>query len=179
MNHFIKKQHGYFPSDAKIAAFAEGEGRNAVYLAKQGHHVTAFDQSYIGLQNAQLLANENKVSLQTIVADLTLDMEFNEQYDGAIMVFGHVSKNKQKALMQNLINTVKPNGYVIFEVYSEKQISYKTGGPKDVSTMYRPQDILAWIEPYQVKHFYYGEADRQEGYRHTGVGHVIQVIIQK
>lgn len=179
VNQFIKNNSKRFENESKIACFAEGEGRNAVYLAKQGHLVTALDQSYVGLKNAQLLANENKVKLQTIVADLTLQMELTEQFDAAIMVFGHVSKNKQRPFIENLINTVKPGGYITFEVYSEAQIDYGTGGPGNLSALYNPIDVLKWIEPYHCEHFYYGEADRQEGYRHTGIGHVIQVIIRK
>lgn len=179
VNQFVKTNSQLFQNESKIACFAEGEGRNAVYLAKQGHHVTALDHSYVGLKNAQLLASENDVRLQTIVADLTLEMELTNQFDAAIMVFGHVSKNKQTALIENLINTVKPGGYIMFEVYSEAQIDYDTGGPGNLGALYNPIDVLKWIENYHCKHFYYGEADRQEGYRHTGIGHVIQVIIQK
>lgn len=179
VNQFIKANSQLFPSGSKVACFAEGEGRNAVYLAKQDHHVTAFDYSFVGLQNAQVLAKENDVKIQTVVADLTLQMEIIEQFDAAIMVFGHVGKNKQAAFIENLINTVKPNGYVMFEVYSEAQINYDTGGPGKLTALYNPADVLKWIEPYDCKHFYYGEADRQEGARHTGIGHVIQVIIQK
>lgn len=179
VNQFIKNNSQLFTNESQIACFAEGEGRNAVYLAKQGHLVTAFDYSFIGLQNAQILAQENTVKLKTIVADLTLSMEQVEKYDAAIMVFGHVAKNKQAAFIENLINSVKANGYIMFEVYSEAQIDYETGGPGNLAALYNPIDVLKWIAPYHCKHFYYGEADRQEGYRHTGIGHVIQVIIQK
>lgn len=179
VNQFIKANSGLFADKSHIACFAEGEGRNAVYLAQQEHQVTAFDYSFVGLQNAHLLASENGVKLKTVVADLTLSMERTEQFDAAIMVFGHVAKKKQAAFIENLIHTVKPNGYVMFEVYSETQINYDTGGPGNLTALYNPRDVLKWIEPYHCKHFYYGEANREEGYRHTGIGHVIQVIIQK
>ena len=45
--------------------------------------------------------------------------------------------------------------------------------------LYNPIDILNWIHDYKCIHFYYGEARRDEGKRHTGLGHVIQVVIQK
>jgi hypothetical protein len=34
----------------KVLCLAEGEGRNAVFLARQGYHVSAVDLSEVGLQ---------------------------------------------------------------------------------------------------------------------------------
>lgn len=55
----------------KTLCLAEGEGRNAVFLAMYGFDVTAVDLSSIGLDKAQRLANENGVTIKTIVADLS------------------------------------------------------------------------------------------------------------
>ncbi len=53
-----------------VLSLAEGEGRNAVYLAQQGCQVTAVDGSSIGLEKARKLAAERSVEIETIVADL-------------------------------------------------------------------------------------------------------------
>lgn len=178
-NAFIQEKSHLFSPQSRIACFAEGEGRNAVFLAKQGHSVTAYDLSSVGLKHTRLLAEENNVAVQTIEADLTQVETESEKYDGAMMVFGHVGEEKQSYFIKNIINAVKPSGYVIFEVYSKEQLHYHTGGPGKERFLYDPSDILKWIDPYTCIHFYYGEADRKEGYRHTGIGHVIQVVIRK
>jgi len=178
-NIFIQEKSQLFSPQSKLACFAEGEGRNAVFLAKAGHHVTAYDVSAVGLKHAQMLAEENDVTIETIEADLTDFVVAEEKYDGAIMVFGHVEKEKQENFIKNIINSVKHGGYVIFEVYSKEQLKYNTGGPGNEKFLYEPMDVFKWIEPYNCIHFYYGEANREEGYRHTGIGHVIQVAIQK
>lgn len=179
VNAFIKKSYKIISEKSDIACFAEGERRNAVYLATKGHTVTAFDQSLVGLKNAHELAKENNTSIKTIEQDLTLPLHKRAIYDAAIMVFGHVERSQQAIFIKNIIHSVKPGGYVLFEVYSEDQMNYQTGGPGDRNFLYDPTTILELIEPYNVKHFYYGEAERHEGYRHTGVCHVIQVIIKK
>lgn len=179
VNEFIKNKSELFPPNAKLACFAEGEGRNAVYLAKQGHDVTAYDISPVGLHHAKLLAEENGVTINTIEADL-IDMSVERnKYDAAIMVFGHVHELNQEKFLNNMIQSVKNNGYFAFEVYSKYQINYDTGGPGIEEMLYNPVEILELIKPYKCIHFYYGEVNRKEGYRHTGVGHVIQVVIQK
>jgi len=179
VNAFIREKSHLFSPHSNLACFAEGEGRNAVFLANAGHHIIAYDVSSIGLKHAKILAEENDVPIETVEADLTEFKVEKEKYDGAIMVFGHVEKEKQEFLIKNIIDAVKSGGYVLFEVYSEDQLKYDTGGPGNKQFLYRPMDILKWIAPYTCIHFYYGEANRKEGYRHTGLGHVIQVAIQK
>jgi len=178
-NEFIRETSSLFPEQAKIACFAEGEGRNAVYLATMGHDVTAYDVSPVGLEKTKQLALKNNVQVNTVEADLTQDHVGIEQYDGAVMIYGHVPKANQQFLIEQMIQSVKRGGIIIFEVYSVDQLDYQTGGPGSIEMLYEPKDILQWIEPHQCIHFYYGEAKRYEGVRHTGLGHVIQVILRK
>lgn len=177
-NTFINEMSSIIPPHAKVGCFAEGEGRNAVYLAKLGHDVTTYDQSIIGLEKTETLALNNNVHVKTVEMDLTHEQVGSNLYDAAIMVFGHVPKQDQPFFINSMIHSVKPGGHVIFEVYSEEQLAYKTGGPPSFDMLYNPIDILNWIHDYKCIHFYYGEARRDEGKRHTGLGHVIQVVIQ-
>lgn len=177
-NAFIIEKSSLILDQAKVACFAEGEGRNAVFLAKGGRDVTAYDQSVVGLEKANKLATNNEVHIQTIAKDLTKERVHEHVYDAAILVFGHVLKKDQAFFINNLIRSVKPGGYVMFEVYSEEQIAYKTGGPGTKEALYDPQDILDLIKPYDCVHFYYGEAERHEGPQHTGKCHVIQGVIR-
>jgi len=89
-NIFINEQSSIIPNHSKVGCFAEGEGRNAVYLAKLGHEVTAYDQSKVGLEKTKALAKRNNVNVNTVVLDLTDEKVQNHQFDAAIMVFGHV-----------------------------------------------------------------------------------------
>lgn len=178
-NTFINQMSDLIPGHADVGCFAEGEGRNAVYLAKMGHVVTTYDQSVVGLEKTKTLADQNNVQVKTVEMDLTKEKADANQYDAAMMVFGHVPKPDQQFLIEGMIESVKPGGHIIFEVYSENQLAYKTGGPPAIEMLYSPVDILNWIQDYKCIHFYYGEATRDEGKRHTGLCHVIQVAIQK
>lgn len=178
-NEFIKRMSHTIPEHSKIGCFAEGEGRNAVYLAKLGHDVTAYDQSSVGLKKTKQLAQLNNVNVHTVETDLVKEKVKTSQYDAAIMVFGHVEKQNQQFFIENIVGSVKPCGYIIFEVYSEDQLMYETGGPKTVERLYDPEDIIKWVKHHKCSHFYYGEAERHEGKRHSGLCHVIQVAFKK
>lgn len=178
-NLFIKKHSTRLEKGKRVVCFAEGEGRNAVYLARQGHEVTAYDYALNGLKKTEALAQRNEVNITTNQKDLIQDQVPVEEFDAGIMVFGHFSKQDQKTVFDKLVSAVKPGGLVMLEVYSEDQVRYGTGGPKTKDMLYDPADLLHWIKGYKTLHFFYGEEERIEGQLHTGVGHVIQAIIEK
>lgn len=178
-NLFIKAHTDEIKDQSKVACLAEGEGRNAVYLAQLGHDVTAYDISDVGLKKAERLAEKNKVTIKTVEQDLVEESLPKEAYDAAILVFGHVHKKDQRKFIENAIQSVKKGGKIIFELYSTDQLTYKTGGPGHIDFLYDPKLILELIKAYDVKHFYFGETERFEGPRHTGLCSVVQVVIEK
>lgn len=178
-NQFIQSKISVLENCHNIVAFAEGEGRNAVFLAQNGHQVTAYDYAINGLSKTKALAEHSNVNVNTAQKDLIKDEVPLEEFDGAIMVFGHFDKKEQKTVFDKLVSTVKPSGIVMLEVYSEDQLRYKTGGPKIAEMLYNPSDLLKWSHGYKILHFFYGEQERREGELHTGMGHVIQLILQK
>ncbi len=71
----------------KVLCIGDGEGRNSVFLAKQGFEVTALDLSSVGLKKAEQLAKENDVKISTIHADLN-DYTFEaEAWDSIVSIF--------------------------------------------------------------------------------------------
>jgi len=178
-NVFIEKFASQLEGLKNIAAFAEGEGRNAVFLAKLGHEVTAFDYAESGLRKTKQLAEKNHVEVNTVQVDLLQGVISIEQFDAAIMVFGHFPRENQRVVFEKIIKSVKPGGKIMMELYSEKQLDYQTGGPKKLEMLYKPQVLLDWCEGSKILHFFVGEQTRQEGKLHTGLAHVIQLIIEK
>lgn len=178
-NEFIKQNYNLFKGCKKIGAFAEGEGRNAVFLSSRGFMLTSFDFAQSGLNKTKKLASENNVHVATRLTDLITDDTPIEEFDGAIMVFGHFHKKDQLAVFLKVMNSVKKGSRVMMEMYSENQLEYGTGGPGNKDMLYNPQQVLGWCSAYKIEHFYVGEALRQEGELHTGMAHIIQFIIVK
>ncbi|PFN04138.1 class I SAM-dependent methyltransferase [Bacillus cereus] len=178
-NIFIQQQAFRLEKCQKVIAFAEGEGRNAVFLAKRGHEVTAIDYAESGLQKTKRLAQKYNVDVHTKKVDLLVDSVPAEKYDAAIMIFGHFHTDNQKMVFDKIKNTIQPGGTIMIEVYSKNQLNYGTGGPKEIDMLYEPIDILTWCEGHEVIHFFYGEQKRVEGNAHTGLAHVIQLVFKK
>lgn len=178
-NEFIKTMHPKLAITGDALAIAEGEGRNAVFLAEQGMQVTAWDFARSGLEKTQHLAKSRNVEVAVSQVDLAEADWAESQWDEIICVFGHFPKHVQQKTFEGMRQALKPGGYFLMEVYSSDQLAYGTGGPKTAEMLYRPEEILEAFKEYKLIHFFTGEVVRKEGALHNGLSHVIQVAVQK
>lgn len=160
-------------------AIAEGEGRNAVFLAEQGMKVTTWDYAESGLQKTKRLADAKGVAVQTKLIDLNDAKWMGNQWDEIVCIFGHFPSDLRKKTLQGVKEAVKPGGYFVTEVYSQYQIPYKSGGPKELDFLYPPEVFLHTFKEWRIVHFFMGEVIRNEGEGHKGLSHVIQFAAQK
>jgi SAM-dependent methyltransferase len=160
-------------------AIAEGEGRNAVFLAEQGLKVTTWDYAQSGLEKTTKLAKRRNVSVQTELVDLNEASWEKEKWDAVICVFGHFPEQLRLKTLTNIKDAVKPGGYFITEVYSPYQLTYKSGGPKDSALLYQPEEFIHTFADWRIINFFMGEVVRNEGELHNGLSHVIQFAGQK
>jgi hypothetical protein len=181
-NDFLKAECGRIPAGGKVLCLAEGEGRNAVFLATQGYTVTAVDQSAVGMQKAQTLAEATGVLITTKVADLaSYDLGVNI-WDGIVSIAAHVPPDIRKSLHQRGVNALKPGGVFILEAYTERQLEMDgTGGPPATQRhLFMALDQLQ--EELQGLTFLIGqetEREMTEGKYHQGKSAVVQVVAQK
>src|SRR5215472_8290534 len=101
-NTFLEENFNAIPK-GKILSVAEGEGRNAVFLAKQGYSVTAVDGSQVGLSKAKKLAEENRVAIELIHADLA-EFDIGEnKWDGIVSIFCPLPSAIRKKLHRKVV----------------------------------------------------------------------------
>jgi hypothetical protein len=160
-------------------AIAEGEGRNGVFLAEQGMKVTTWDYAESGLEKTKKLAEECGVEVHTELVDLNNATWKRDQWDEIVCIFGHFPEELRKKTLLGVKEAVKPGGYFITEVYSQQQIPYNSGGPRDLNFLYKPEEFWQTFSDWRILHFFTGEVVRQEGELHNGLSHVIQFVGQK
>lgn len=179
-NDFLKSEFRRLPENGNVLCVAEGEGRNAVFLAKQGYEVTAVDQSSVGLKKAEKLAAENGVEISTIVADLADYDPGSGVWDGIVSIAAHVPPTVRKKLHSQLVNSLKPNGVLILEAYTERQLEMEGVGGPPVKELFMSLEELK--KEFQGLEFIMGkELERfmAEGKYHNGNSAVVQVIAKK
>lgn len=166
----------------KIALLAEGEGRNAVYLAGLGHEITTYDYSKEGIEKTKRLADSKGVNVTATFQDITVKEALpSKSYDAAVCVFGHVPKEGKEMMFSNMINSVKSGGMIVFELYSKHQLEFKTGGPPNIDMLFSIDEIKDYLEKFSVDIIKLEEiiTERYEGKMHNGKSAVIQGKIQK
>lgn len=69
-NAFLSESQKKLQLSGDTLAIAEGEGRNAVFLAEQGRNVTAWDYAESGLRKTEKLAASRDITVKTELVDL-------------------------------------------------------------------------------------------------------------
>lgn len=162
-----------------VLSLAEGEGRNAVFLASLGLKVHGVDMSEVGLAKAQTLAKANGVEIETEVADLGVFQPQGDHFGAVVSIFAHLPSAIRQRLYPLVERSLKPGGLVLLEAYSEAQLPRNTGGPKDLDMLMTPDKITQGfpnLEPLLLR-----EVEREvvEGSLHSGLASVVQFIGRK
>ncbi len=181
-NDFLKSEYFRIPKGGRVLCLAEGEGRNAVFLAMQGYSVTAVDQSAVGLEKAESLAIQYGVEITTEVVDLA-DYDLGcEVWDGIVSIAAHVLPLLRKELHAQVVKSLKDDGVFILEAYTEHQIEMSGvgGPPPSQKELFMSLDKLV-IELEGLEFIIGSEVERNisEGKYHQGESAVVQVVACK
>ena len=175
-NKFLKDSAYNLPPSSRILCLGEGEGRNAVYLATLGHQVTAVDLSDEGKKKAELLAQEQHVSLNYIVADLA-SFDFGDQkWDAIISIFCHLPSGTRQLVHQKVIKGLKADGKLIIQSYNPEQLKFNSGGPKDINMLYTKEILLNDFPAFSWQKLENSMEEIQEGVGHQGMSSLLSGI---
>ncbi len=174
-NEFLAEKVSCIPK-GRVLSLAEGEGRNAVFLAKEGYSVTAVDASLVGLNKARGLAAKNDVVVEFIHADLA-DYDLGEdKWEGIVSIFCPLPSSLRKELYKKVIPALKQNGVFLLEAYTPDQLKHGTGGGNSVDVMQTVESLRLELTGLRFKHLAELERNVIEGLYHTGIGSVVQAV---
>jgi SAM-dependent methyltransferase len=179
-NEYLRAQAMRFAPGSRALCVADGEGRNSVWLARQGLQVEAFDVAQAGVAKARRLADEAGVSVACHVADCDGWTWTEEAYDVVAAVFVQfAAPDLRERLFANIVRTLKPGGLLILQGYTTKQLEYKTGGPSAVSHLYTADLIRRAFASLEIVELIEYEAELQEGARHAGRSALMGLVARK
>ena len=178
-NTFLASVADQLSPGSRLLCLAEGEGRNAVYLAGLGHDVVAVDQSSVGLEKARSLAKEKGVEIEVVVADLADYQIKPVSWDVIISIFCHTPPELRKKIHASVVAGLAPGGLFILEAYTPDQIELKTGGPPVAELMMTLDDLKLELAGLTLIHAAELRRDVNEGRLHNGPGAVVQIVGQK
>lgn len=173
-NEFLRAEASRIPT-GRVLCLAEGEGRNAVFLAGLGHEVTMVDFSVEGLRKAERLARERGVKLNLVHSDLAV-YEPDGVFTGIVSIFAHVPETARRRMHALLSQLLAANGVFLLEAYNPRQPSFGTGGPRDPTRLMTLEGLRTELSPLQLAVGREVEREIREGMYHTGMGATVQVV---
>ncbi|MEZ5196266.1 MAG: class I SAM-dependent methyltransferase [Bacteroidales bacterium] len=174
-NRFFKSELDKTPI-GKILFPAEGEGRNAVYAARKGFDVYAFDPSLEGRKKAIMLAETNAVTIDYQLVTYEEAQYAENSFDVLVLIFCHMPPSKREAYHRKLISFLKPGGKLILEGFSKEQIHNQTGGPSDVDMLFSVDVLRSDFSSLSEISVSKENAMLEEGLFHKGKASVIRVV---
>lgn len=179
-NEFLVSQAHRLTPGMRVLALADGEGRNGVWLAEQGLDVLATDASRVALAKADALAAKRGVTLETELADLG-GWDFGKnRFDVVVAIFIQFADPSLRAQMFSQIqDCLKPGGLLILQGYRPEQIEFGTGGPRQVENLYTATLLRESFADMKLLHLQEHDAVLAEGYGHSGLSALIDLVAQK
>ncbi|MEM1109836.1 MAG: class I SAM-dependent methyltransferase [Planctomycetota bacterium] len=162
----------------RVLCLAEGQGRNALFLARLGWEVTAVDFSAVGMRAAARVAEREDLPLQTVVADLAeYDLGVG-QWDLVVSIFGHVPPEARKKTHARIEPALRPGGRFVLEAYTPSQTARDTGGPGPgaEALCMTAAGLREELVGLSLEHLEETQRIIHEGRYHTGLADVVQVV---
>ncbi len=179
-NKFLAAQQSYFSAGMRVLSVADGEGRNAVWLAEQGCTVTATEISPVAIEKAAKLARARHVAVDLVKADV-LQWEWPQaEFDAVVGVFiQFATQAEQPRQLAGMQQAVKPGGLVLLHGYTPKQLEYRTGGPSDVGNLYTEALLRSTFAGWEILRLHEYDDELTEGSAHAGRSAVIDLVARK
>jgi SAM-dependent methyltransferase len=178
-NHFLKEQLEKITVPGKLLLPGEGEGRNAVYAAKLGWEVEAYDQSTTGKLKAIKLADKNNVKINYHIEDLLGFTPSKNFYDAVAIIYVHLNTKLRKSFNEKIIEALKPGGKIILELFSKDQLGKTSGGPQDLEMLYSIDEIEKDFGSLKTIILKEETIDINEGEKHSGEASVVRFVGEK
>ena len=179
-NEFLRDQAGALPPGQPVLCLAEGEGRNAVFLAERGFDVTAVDQSSVGLEKAVALAVQRGVRIATIVANLAdWDLDRPDGWGCIVSIWCHLPSALRASVHRQACAALKPGGILILEAYTPEQLKFRTGGPADPDLMPTLAQLRSELSGLSFEVAHECQREVHEGRGHDGPSAVVQVVARR
>lgn len=181
-NAFLASQGKRLNKGMTALSIADGEGRNGVWLAEQGLHVTAFDFSPVGAEKAHKLAAERGVSTNydSSVAELD-NWEWDaRQFDVIAAIFIQFATPPERARMfAGICRALKPGGLLLLQGYGPGQIAYNTGGPRVPEQLYTSNLLKEAFAALEIIELREHDSEINEGDGHGGMSALVDLVARR
>lgn len=148
-NRFVAEETGGLPA-GRALDLAAGEGRNAIWLAKQGWDVTAVDFSAAALAKGKLLADAQSAAVERVTADLLTWTPEPGAYDLVLVAYLHLPEVEMAKVLAAAAASVAPGGTFLLIGHDVTNLTEGVGGPQEPSILHTPERVAGALGDLRV-----------------------------
>ena len=159
---------------------ADGEGRNSVWLARQGLAVTAFDFSPVAVDKARRLAAQAGVEVDYRIESVDRWNWDEKRYDIVVAIFVQfATPPMRRRMFDGFLRTLAPGGRLILQGYRPEQLRNGTGGPPQVEHLYTEELLRDAFSSLEIVHLASHDDTITEGSGHDGLSALIDLVARR
>ena len=178
-NAYLRSQSRHL-TPGRTLAIADGEGRNGVWLAEQGHAVDSFDFIEAAVHKARQLAAQRNVAIHAVCCDWAQFDWRPDTYDNVVGIFFQfLAPDERQRVFAHIDRVLKPGGTLLLQGYGLGQLQYNTGGPGKREHLYDEALLLDAFPAYAPLDLQTYEAEIQEGQAHRGRSALVGYVGRK
>ena len=168
------------PRPQRALCLADGDGRDGLWLSKQGLIVTAVDLSAVGTDQARAHDAAAGFVVERIVADLAVwDPPSQTRWDLITLSFLHCEFAVRTRILEHVHRWLTPGGHLILEGFSDTGLQRDSEGPKQHDLLYSVDMCRRMLGDLVIHRCDDLEVEMAQGVTHLGMGHVIRLWAQR
>jgi len=137
----------------KLLDIGCGEGRNAVFFARNGYHVSAFDLAESGVRKTKEYANEVGVEIDAFVTNL-LEYRLSEKFDILFSagVLHCIPSNLREEIFDNYKQHTNPDGIHVFGVFVKKPFIEKAPDSEKIVQKWISGELFSHYRDWKIEY---------------------------
>lgn len=131
----------------RALCIGEGEGRDAIFLAREGWTVTAVDGSQVGLAKLKEQAAAAGVEVAVLCRDLADYVPTPGSFELVTSIYCHLPEPLRRLVFAHVAAALTPGGLFVVEGFSLQQLRNErpSGGPRAPELLYQPEVLASEI----------------------------------
>jgi tellurite methyltransferase len=136
----------------KVLDVGCGEGRNAVFFAKNGYEVTAFDLSPQGVEKTKLYADEIGVKIKAFQANL-IKFRLEEKFDiiFSIAALHYIPLKARKEILDNYKKFTTEQGLNVHSVFVNKPFIPKAPDAQETAHLWISGEVFSYYHDWKIE----------------------------
>ena len=182
-NAFLVSVRDRLPASGRALAAADGQGRNALWLASEGFAVTMNDLSAVATEQVRTRAEAMGLEIDVVPGDLREIALAPRSFDVVTAIFVHLPPALRREVHARLARVLAPGGRLVIEAFSPGQAVLRpvhhSGGPSDPALYYSIDMLRADFAGLNPIHLEETEIVLDEGSGHNGPAAVVRAVFER